>query len=482
MSGSRRVPDPDPELDVSLDIAVPERLALGRGNAIFVLGSCAHRTRRVEGLEIEVEGRRVPVAASAMPRLDREAYRSGFWAIVPFGRRELDADVGLSVVARLAGGGERTAPLGEVRLAPNPEPAVVGGETIAICMATHNPDPGLFETQIASIREQSDRDWVCVVSDDCSDPQSFERIGEVLSGDARFSVSRSGARLGFYRNFERALGLAPPTAGLVAIADQDDRWHPGKLATLREALGPARLVYSDQRVVTPGGEVLSGTYWSKRRNNHTNLASLLISNTVTGAASLMRHDLLDDALPFPEVLGEPYHDHWLGLVALCSGEIAYVDRPLYDYVQHENAVLGHAGANTVEGRSGMAWLGRLKRGERPAVGWRSLYFFEYCRLALFATVLLLRCGERMPAAKRAALESFLGAESSPRSFAWLASRSARALLGHNETLGAERRLAAGIVWRHALPLLAGARRGRHGRLAHDASLPDRPPRDRPQPQ
>ena len=38
--------------------------------------------------------------------------------------------------------------------------------------------------------------------------------------------------------------------------------------------------------------------------------------------------------------GVPYHDHWLALVALAGGDLAYVDRPLYDYVQHRAAVQG----------------------------------------------------------------------------------------------------------------------------------------------
>ncbi len=77
-------------------------------------------------------------------------------------------------------------------------------------MATHNPDPGLFAVQVASIREQSDRDWVCVVSDDCSDPASLQRIGERAGrGSLRFRLSPSKRRLGFYRNFERALVPGP---------------------------------------------------------------------------------------------------------------------------------------------------------------------------------------------------------------------------------------------------------------------------------
>jgi glycosyltransferase involved in cell wall biosynthesis len=378
--------------------------------------------------------------------------------------------------ARLSDGQISRAGLGEIELiatgADSVTPAAGGaGGSIAVCMATHNPDPGLFAVQVASIREQTDEDWLCVISDDCSDRESFARVAAQVEGDPRFRLSRSEQRLGFYRNFERALALAPPEAALLAPCDQDDRWHLEKLAVLRDSIGAARLVYSDQRIVGRDGRVVAETYWTERRNNHTSLASLLLANTVTGAASLLRRELLDRALPFPPAPGFPYHDHWLGLVALSLGGLAYVDRPLYDYVQHSDAALGHARANTpAAGR--WAWLHRLRRGQRPAVGWRSTYFLEYCRLALFATVLLMRCGEEMSGPRRRALERFLRAERSPLAASWMLGRSLRALAGHSETLGAERRLATGVAWRHALRLLSLGQDHPAPWVPFDAGLPE----------
>ena len=79
--------------------------------------------------------------------------------------------------------------------------------------------------------------------------------------------------------------------------------------------------------------MISGTYWSRRRNNFTDCASMLVGNTVTGAASLFRADLLHRALPFPPGLSDGYHDHWIALNALAGRGIVYVDRPLVDDVQ-----------------------------------------------------------------------------------------------------------------------------------------------------
>jgi hypothetical protein len=293
---------------------------------------------------------------------------------------------------------------------------------------------------------------------------------EVVGGDARFVVSRGDRRLGFYRNFERALAMAPDRARYVAMADQDDVWRPEKLATLLAELGGARLVYSDARVVAPGGDVIMDTYWSRRRNNHSDLLSLLVANAVTGAASLFPRDLLADALPFPPAQFAHFHDHWIALAALALGDIRFVDRPLYDYVQHGGAALGHSAANRMVALR--ARLGALRRAPRErARMWRMHYFVDVCRLIQFATVLEMRCGERMSGPKQRALERFVRADRSAVPPARLALRGARELagIGRPETLGAEWMLFQAFTWRRLLGVTA--RNPPQARLRLDAVPP-----------
>ena len=315
-------------------------------------------------------------------------------------------------------------------------------------MATFNPRAELLQAQLDSIRGQTGVDWTCFISDDASDDKHFEELEAQVAGDRRFVLSRSPDRLGFYRNFERALTMIDGDFDFVALSDQDDRWNPDKLARLLAGLGGAQLVYSDQRVVSSDGRVISPTYWTSRRNNHTNLISLLIANTVTGAASLFRRDLLEFALPFPSVPGEQYHDHWLALVALSVGDLAYVDEPLYDYVQHGNAVLGHDVANV--GSRGRPIFQRLdpRRLAETVNGWASAYFEVYLRLQALAQALLARCGEPMSRPKEKALRRFVATNRDPLGPLWLWLRSLRSLTGRNETLGVERILARALLYRH----------------------------------
>ncbi|MGH7359962.1 MAG: hypothetical protein ACREJR_14210, partial [Candidatus Rokuibacteriota bacterium] len=229
---------------------------------------------------------------------------------------------------------------------------------------------------------------------------------------------------------------------------------------------------SDARVVGATGEGISDTFWSRRRTNHTSLASLLVSNTITGAASLFRRELLDRILPFPPGLGTQWHDHWIALVALATGTVNYVDRPLYDYVQHGDAVVGHAVANEPRRHSLARRVGMLRDDWRAALGgWCWKYFYGVCRVLLLARVLELRCGGTLRGRKRRALRWFLAIDRSPLAYAWLSARRVRRVAGLNETLGNERLFLQGIVWRRAIALLTWGRQRPSPRLLKDAGLP-----------
>ncbi|HEX8976387.1 MAG TPA: glycosyltransferase [Solirubrobacteraceae bacterium] len=483
-------------LSLQLDARLPSELAIGAGTVLFVCGTCFHAEARIVSLVVLVDGAEQPLTAHGMPRLDLfrslhpsldvfdlgavqqdpdsledphlHSYRSGFWGLVTIGP-EAGAHCDLALRARLEDGRVVTEPLGtvqrkELERAPALTPVPDGeGPLVTICMATYEPPMGLFRRQIESLRDQTHRRWVCVISDDCSSPERFRQIEAEIGDDPRFTLSRAPARLGFYRNFERALSLAPANTELVALADQDDRWYPEKLAVLIAELGGAQLVYSDARVIDEDGRVRSDSYWVTRRNNHTDLLSLLVANSVTGAASLLRFDLLEQALPFPPAQFAHFHDHWLGLVALARGRIGYVDRPLYDYVQHGNATLGHAAANrmvTLRSR-----LGSLRADPRERVRvWRLHYFVDAARLAQEARILDLRLGSEMRPRKARALRRFLRADRSWSALAGLWGRGARELLGRPETLGAEWMLAYAFTWRRLLRASARERPVRGLRL------------------
>jgi hypothetical protein len=477
--------DPAGAIEFGLDYELPRTLAVGAGTAVFVSGWCFAPRARVRSLSFVVDGDLQPVMLHSLPRSDvfrgvhpgleisaaaeldsdpdsaddpqMRSYRSGFCGLARVAPRVGLEECEIRLRAELDDGRVAVVPVARVPTVAHveqpveidqPEPSA--GPLVAVCMATYEPAMHLFMRQVDSIRAQTHRNWVCVISDDCSSPERFAEMQDALAGDARFVLSRSPRRLRFYHNFERALALAPSNASYVAMADQDDVWHPDKLETLLGALGDAKLVYSDQRIVRESGEVIADTYWSERRNNHSDIASLLMANSVTGAASLCPRELLDDALPFPPGQFSHFHDHWIGLTALALGDVAFVDRPLYDYVQHGEAVLGHAGANQITRlRERLSSLRALPQNPRQRIGrWRMHFFVDSCRLMQFGTILKMRCGDRMSPAKRRAIDRFMRAERSPLALVDFARRAVREQVGRPETLGAELGLGLAFAWRH----------------------------------
>jgi glycosyltransferase involved in cell wall biosynthesis len=482
-------------LQAQLESELPRELDVGGGTAVFVCGWCFCAEAAIRSLSFVLDGEAQSVASHGMPRLDPfralhpsldpfqsaalrsdpsspqdpelRSYRSGFWGLVRIAAANPAGAYELSLQAELEGGQTVSCALGRLNVAERQPPIAVSwpegvpGPRVAIAMATYNPPQELLERQLASIRAQTHTNWVCVISDDCSSAERYAAIETAAAEDPRFVLSRSRRRLGFYRNFERALALTPAGTEYVAMADQDDDWRPDKLAVLLERIGDAQLAYSDARV-SRDGEVISETWWNHRRNNHSDLLSLLVANSVTGAASLIRREVLDYALPFPPAQFAHFHDHWIGLTALTLGEIEYVAEPLYDYVQHGDASLGHAAANRMTSlRDRIAHRRALHERVRL---WRLHYFVDIWRLRQFATVLMMRCSERMSSGKRRTLERFIGADESLASLLGLAVRGARELTGTPETLGAEWALFHALGWRRLVSLTARGRPQRRLRL------------------
>jgi glycosyltransferase involved in cell wall biosynthesis len=472
-------PSEDRELHLRLESELPSEIEVGRGNLLLVHGWCFHSRLAVRGLEVTIDGEAQPLIAQGMPRPDiagrlgdsgqrESAYRSGFWGYAKLREVEAPRRVEIGLAAKLAGGGSAWRRLGEVLLTPRPRrhrPAANGSEPrVAICMATYDPGPDLFRRQIESIREQTHGNWVCLISDDDSPPQAAELIAETVGGDPRFEVSR-GPRLGVYRNFERALALAPDDAEFVAFADHDDDWRPDKLTSLiAEMRKGTTLAFSDMRVVGEDGATIHPTFWTTRERNDDDLGAQIIVNSVTGAASLFRAELLDYLLPFPEQSEGSLHDHWLGMVAMSLGRIGFVDRPLYDYVQHGRAELGHARSVAPPRRRGgslrTALSGRaaLRQLLIERLGRMRRSYAQVLRVSAAAELLLLRGGKAISMRKRRLLRRLARLERSPTAWAWLLGLALRSRSGgRSRTLQGERMLLGGSLWRAMLAAVKALR-------------------------
>ena len=208
-----------------------------------------------------------------------------------------------------------------------------------VVMAVYQPDPHLLERQISSLSAQTESHWGCLIGVDGADEEALRLVQRLTRRDTRMEVREYVNNLGVYRHFERLLAEVPADASWVALADQDDVWHPAKLARLTQTLDAPGVTAAmcQARVVTAEGRLLGHT---DRRA--AKLPAMLLRNQVSGSLAVFEGSTVRRALPFPTGDGEAIHDHWLAVCAAAMGEVRLCDERLQDYVQHSANVLGEA--------------------------------------------------------------------------------------------------------------------------------------------
>ncbi len=440
-----------------LDRPLPESLMVGRGNVLYLTGRCYHPERTLRALAVLVDDVPHAVANHSLLRPDvpsddpaigdtsPNSLTSGFWLALPVAAIAAERAVALRWQALLDDGRYCDREIGTVRLLPGePEPRTAEAmrdeaPLVAVCLATHNPDPRRFAEQIESLRGQTHRRWICIVSDDDSAPDRWHAITSAVGDDRRFDVARSGERVGHYRNVARALGRVPRDAAYVALARQDDVWDPDALArTVASFAGDATLVHAavDFASLTTTG------------NDARDLASVLFADTVPGQASAFRTTLLPDVLPFPPAVGEASADHWIACVALTAGRLAGGEGsvPARRLGAHD---LDHHGRRRRRMRPRRADVAdALRHGELArrfmAELWRhrEAYGAHVVRVIVMARVLLLRRGDVTTVEKRAVLARIAALEAAPFG---LVREAVAALLERRPTRGAEWRWLRGTI-------------------------------------
>lgn len=240
--------------------------------------------------------------------------------------------------------------------------------TVEVLLATYNGARWL-PGQIESLRYQTRRPDVIRVRDDGSDDGSHRVIRE--DGGRGLNIewvedggTRSGACAAFSRLLEHSTG------DIILLADQDDVWHPDKIATLVQwidalerthgrrtpcyAFSDTRLTDADGRCIATSGMRAQGF----DARSGLNPARLLVQNVVPGCALAVNRALVDAALPVPEAA--VMHDWWLVLVGAFLGHGTFVDRALVDYRQH--------GGNDSGAETNPTRVRRLATGPVRAIG------------------------------------------------------------------------------------------------------------------
>lgn len=213
---------------------------------------------------------------------------------------------------------------------------------ISIAMATYNGEKYIRE-QIDSILNQTIQDFEIVICDDCSKDGTVRILQEYARNDKRFHVYQNEVNLGFKKNFEKAITLCK--GEYIALSDQDDIWMPNHLELLKNAIKDKVLSCGNADLIDKDGNEMGITFWEQEAfdsiptsNLGKAMSILLFRSPYQGAAMMVRHQLLEKALPIPQVY--TYHDSWFALFACFCGGIACVKEPILKYRRIENSVTG----------------------------------------------------------------------------------------------------------------------------------------------
>lgn len=226
------------------------------------------------------------------------------------------------------------------------EPASTPRISVALC--THN-GASYVEEQLLSILEQQPAPTQLVVSDDASRDDTIDRVRAVAARypSVQLTVFENTPPLGVTKNFEQAIRAC--TGDLIALSDQDDVWHPGRLALFAAqfaAQPTVSLIHSDARLVDGAGAPLGHTLSGALGVGAGEVASIhagdafsvmLRRNLVTGACTVFRRSLVEFAAPFPPSW---VHDEWLGIIAAAVASTDFVEQPTIDYRQHGSNQIG----------------------------------------------------------------------------------------------------------------------------------------------
>lgn len=290
--------------------------------------------------------------------------------------------------------------------------------SVDILLATYN-GARYLPALLASLEGQTEAGFRVLVADDGSSDGTPAILNDwaATRGQQRARLLTFPDRAGGARgNFARL--LAASDADYVLFADQDDVWHPTKLACTLAALKALEashgrntpcLAFCDLRVVEADLTVRHPSLWAFQGLDTAaglHPRHLLMENVVTGCAMGINAAARSLALPIPAAA--IMHDWWLALCCVLAGHVTAIPEALIDYRQH--------GGNDV-GASRWSLYQRLVARLRPRQGGDGFRQFLDQRLDQAGAV-LQQVGPGLDGGHRTLLESFAGL----RSQSWLTRR------------------------------------------------------------
>jgi glycosyltransferase involved in cell wall biosynthesis len=202
-------------------------------------------------------------------------------------------------------------------------------------MCTYNGEQFISE-QINSILAQTYPISEFLIFDDCSADNTVAIIEDYVIKYPFIKFTQNKTNLGYNHNFQQALLAA--SSEVIAVADQDDYWHPQKIERMIGAWNKERpIIHCDSQRFE--GKIPDKPY-SKRLYTSfqgTDSKKLFFYNSISGHALMLQRHFLSLVLPLEK---EIYYDWWMAFVASCNGGVDFINETLvYQRVHHANVTV-----------------------------------------------------------------------------------------------------------------------------------------------
>lgn len=181
-----------------------------------------------------------------------------------------------------------------------------------------------MEEQLNTILSQTLLPDELIIVDDKSSDSTFFILQSFAEKFPIIRLYQNTEQLGAVKNFEKAIHLAKND--LIAIADQDDIWHPQKLEKLLSNFSESSLlIYCNSVRFTTDPDFNVKPNPKYVRFQGTDGRKLFLFNTISGHAMLVRKKLFELAIPFNR---EVMYDWWMGMIAAYNGGVDYLPETL----------------------------------------------------------------------------------------------------------------------------------------------------------
>ncbi len=220
-------------------------------------------------------------------------------------------------------------------------------KSVAVLLCSYNGERFLKE-QVDSIFSQQYENFRVYVSDDGSRDSTLQLVDEYRQafGESRIDYV-TGPGQGFARNFLSISCRADIQADYYSWCDQDDIWHPEKLARAIEKLsavpeGVPALYCARTELVDQEGKHIG---FSPDHSRSASFRNALVQNIAGGNTMVFNHALMKLLREAGSEIPIVSHDWWAYMIVTgCGGVVLYDAVPSVLYRQHgQNCVGSNAG-------------------------------------------------------------------------------------------------------------------------------------------